>query len=75
MELVKSEIELLREVARKTDDLNRRIVKCITVLGVAWAIALSIVTFIAFAYAFSTPYPEQYQTIEGTVQKQGGYAP
>lgn len=72
MENLKNEIELLRECARKTDALNHRLVRGIMVLGVAWALAVTIVAFIAFSYAFSTPYPEQIQQAEGYMQQQGG---
>lgn len=70
---LEKQIELLKECAVRTDQLNHRLVKAFKLQTIVTAIAIVIVAFIAFAYAFSTPYPEQIQQTEsGQMQRQGG---
>jgi hypothetical protein len=66
------QIALLRECAAKTNEQNNLLIKIIRHQTIIYAIALVIVCFIAFSFAFGTPYPFQSQTNGDVTQTQGG---
>lgn len=74
MDDMESLIQTLKECVIRTDELNRRLVRGFKIQMIAFVVGIVFVTFIAFAYAFSTPYPEQYQETETVTQRQGGIA-
>ena len=65
-------IKSMQTLIKTTDDVNRRLINCITVLSIVFGLTISIITACYFFSDYQTPTSIQEITKDKTLQKIGG---